>query len=354
MMEELLERIQLKDFMADTGGRVLVIDDHGNIELTEDLVAKNIGRIYEDVTGAVVYSKKENDKNIFKKYNGWSVLEYIIRSVDVVRYESETCVYEIETVGYNHYPKWGTHELEKKIIIPLEYWKKTYKDTKIKRRLQLFGEEWYSILQNTISSDWFYEIGRKVNEYRARTVVYPEKDDVFKVFQLSPKKIKVVILGQDPYYNSLADGLAFSSNNPEVVIPESLKNIFKEIESSHDTLLLNPDPNLERWHKQGVFLFNTCLTVNGGEPLSHKDIGWKRFSEEVINTINNFNQPIVYLLWGNHARSYKKLVTNPKHLVLEAVHPSPLSAHRGFFGCDHFRKANEFLRQNGSEQINWI
>lgn len=197
MMEELLERIQLKDFMADTGGRVLVIDEHGNIELTEDLVAKHIGRIYEDVTGAVVYSKKEDHKNIFKKYNGWSVLEYIIRSVDWIRYETETCVYEIETVGYNSYYRWGTHELEKKIIIPLDYWKKTYKDTKIKRRLQLFGEEWYPLLQQTISSDWFYEIGRKVNKFRAKTVVYPEKDDVFKVFQLSPKKVKVVILGQD-------------------------------------------------------------------------------------------------------------------------------------------------------------
>lgn len=155
-----------------------------------------------------------------------------------------------------------------------------------------------------------------------------------------------------PYYNGLADGLAFSSLKPDVV-PESLKNIFKEIEDDLNMLILEQNPTLDRWHQQGVFLLNTCLTVSAGMPLSHKDFGWERFTSRVIELISSFDQPIAFVLWGNHAKTFRSFIQNPKHLVIESAHPSPLSAKRGFFGSKPFSKVNDYLIQNKSQPIDW-
>ena len=162
----------------------------------------------------------------------------------------------------------------------------------------------------------------------------------------------MVILGQDPYHEEgQAHGLAFSTPDGRP-LPRSLKNIFKEINAEYDYPI--PDSGcLENWARQGVFLLNTVLTVEEGNANSHSDCGWQRFTDNVIGVLNNDDKPKVFLLWGKQAEKKKELITNPNHLVLITSHPSPFSARRGFLGCNHFRMANEFLKENGLEEIDW-
>ncbi len=189
------------------------------------------------------------------------------------------------------------------------------------------------------------------NEYATRTV-YPSMYDIFNAFRLCPyEKVKVVILGQDPYHGpGQAHGLAFSVR-PGVEIPPSLKNIFKEMQ---DEIGFKPPSNgfLEKWAKEGVFLLNSTLTVRRGEPLSHRGKGWEIFTDRVISKLSDREDPMAFLLWGGNARSKKKLINADRHLVLEAPHPSPLSAYAGFFGCGHFKRVNEFLKERG-ETLDW-
>lgn len=178
-------------------------------------------------------------------------------------------------------------------------------------------------------------------------------NDFYRALHLTPlDKVKVVILGQDPYHEKgQAHGLAFSTPEGRP-IPRSLKNIFKEITAEYGYPL--PDSGcLEPWAKQGVFLLNTVLTVEDGNANSHSKCGWQTFTDNVIKVLNTQTQPIVYMLWGKQAEKKKELITNPNHLVLISSHPSPFSARRGFFGCNHFKLANEFLKENKKEEIDW-
>ncbi len=350
----LLEQINLPEFMSDLSGRELRVNREGLLHLKEpDGVEKMVGQIYRDPIKGTVYHKREKEENIFRKFNAWTVLQIIGSRVNWIIYETDTTIYELESFWFMNCNLWGSHELEKKFVVPLDMWTKHYKEGKMKQRLNLFGLQWYTSLKEHIESPWFSEIGKKVNHARSTTTVFPEKDRVFRIFQtLSPQNVRVVILGQDPYYNGLADGFAFSSLKEDVV-PESLKNIFKEIETDTGVLILDQNPNLERWVKQGVFLLNTCLTVNAGMPLSHKDFGWEKFTVEVIKSINDLNQPVAFILWGNHAKQFKKYLINHNHLVIESAHPSPLSASRGFFGSKPFSKVNEYLINNHQQPIDW-
>jgi uracil-DNA glycosylase len=191
------------------------------------------------------------------------------------------------------------------------------------------------------------------NEYLSETV-YPKQEDIFKAFELTPSRdVKVVILGQDPYHGEgQAHGLCFSV--PEgIKVPPSLKNIYKEIESD---LGVKKDPengNLEEWGKQGVFLLNAILSVVAGQPASHRGQGWEEFTDTVIKTISDQRKGVVFMLWGNFARGKKSLIDASKHLVLEAPHPSPFSAHTGFLGCKHFSQANEYLKERRRKEIEW-
>ena len=190
-----------------------------------------------------------------------------------------------------------------------------------------------------------------VSEYRTR-VIYPPMDDIFNAFKYCAyEDVKVVILGQDPYYGEgQAHGLAFSVKKG-VDIPPSLKNIYKEMESDID-FKIPSHGCLESWARQGVFLLNTSLTVRKGQPLSHRGKGWEVFTDHVISLLSAREKPMVFLLWGANARSKKPLIDRSRHLVLEAPHPSPLSAFAGFFGCRHFSRANAFLLEHG-EKVDW-
>lgn len=192
-----------------------------------------------------------------------------------------------------------------------------------------------------------------LQEYATRTV-YPPKSLILNAFDQTPyDKVKVVILGQDPYYNpGQAMGMSFSVNKG-VAVPKSLQNMFKEITDDIGRPSAIEGGDLTPWARQGVLLLNTVLTVVAGQPNSHKGVGWETFTDAVINKLNSRNTPTVFLLWGRNALDKRALITNPTHLVLTAAHPSPLSAFNGFFGCRHFSKTNEFLRKNGLEEIVW-
>ena len=204
-----------------------------------------------------------------------------------------------------------------------------------------FNKEYYQTLRNFLTT-----------EYRTRTI-YPDKYDIFNALHFTPyKDIKVVILGQDPYHGpGQAHGLSFSVN-PGIKIPPSLLNIYKELNSDLGCYIPN-NGYLKKWADQGVLLLNTSLTVRAGAANSHKNIGWEIFTDKIISLINEKEDPVVFLLWGNNAIKKKNLITNKKHLILTSVHPSPLSASRGFFGSKPFSKINNFLISVNKKPIDW-
>ena len=215
------------------------------------------------------------------------------------------------------------------------------------------SNDWLGALRPEFSKPYYKSLYEFVNnEYRTGTV-YPPADDIFSALHLTPRsKVKVVILGQDPYHNEgQAHGLSFSVR-PGVEIPPSLVNIFKEL---HDDLGCRIPNNgcLEGWARQGVLMLNTVLTVRAHQANSHQGMGWEHFTDAIISSVNALEHPVVFMLWGRPAQAKQLLITNPGHLILKASHPSPLSAYRGFFGCRHFSKANEFLTENGEEPVNW-
>ncbi len=190
------------------------------------------------------------------------------------------------------------------------------------------------------------------NAYETQTI-FPEKKNIFAALRYTPfENVKVVILGQDPYHGQgEAHGMAFSVC-PGIKTPPSLQNIYKELNQEMGCYIPN-NGYLMKWSRQGVLLLNSVLTVQKDTPASHRGRGWETFTDKVIEEINKKDEPVVFMLWGSFAKSKKSLITNPKHLVLEAPHPSPFSARTGFFGCNHFIKANEFLKKNNIEPIDW-
>ena len=212
---------------------------------------------------------------------------------------------------------------------------------------------WDDIINQESKKDYFLELTKKINLERTNYIVYPKEADLFKAFKLTPlNKVKVVLLGQDPYHEeNQANGLAFSVNKG-VKIPPSLKNLYKELQSDLGIAIPNHG-DLTTIAKQGVLLLNTVLTVRKGMAQSHHNYGWQQFTDEIIKTLNNEDRPIVFILLGNDAKGKKPLITNPKHYIIEAIHPSPLSANRGFFGSKIYSKTNEFLIKNNLEPIDF-
>ena len=215
------------------------------------------------------------------------------------------------------------------------------------------GNEWDALLADEFKKDYYLQLRQfLIAEYNSRTI-YPPMNDIFNALKTtSYSDVKAVILGQDPYHGAgQAHGMCFSVKRGTPP-PPSLQNIFKEINAELG-LPIPPHGELTAWAQSGVLLLNTALTVREGQANSHRGHGWEIFTDKVIELLNKRDTPIVFLLWGGNARAKKNIITNPKHLILECAHPSPLSAHNGFFGCGHFVKANEFLKNNGIEPIDW-
>lgn len=219
--------------------------------------------------------------------------------------------------------------------------------------LKLIPAEWRELLKEEVPPGYYRRLHEFLrNEYSAGNV-YPPAHRIFRAFELTPPgSVKVVIIGQDPYHGAgEADGLAFSSSN-RGKLPPSLKNIFKELESDTGTAL-SGGGDLSCWAAQGVLLLNTFLTVREDTPASHQNSGWEIFTDAAIKAVSSSMSGVVFMLWGNHARNKHGLIDSSKHLILEASHPSPFSAGRGFFGCRHFSGANEYLELNNRNPVNW-
>ena len=217
----------------------------------------------------------------------------------------------------------------------------------------ILKNDWKLILDGEFDKDYYRKLHDfLVNEYRTRTI-YPNMYDIFNALHFtSYADTKVVILGQDPYHGpNQAHGLSFSVK-PGIKTPPSLQNIYKELHTDLGCYIPN-NGYLKKWADQGVLLLNTVLTVRAGEANSHKNIGWQIFTDNVISALNRREDPVVFILWGNNAISKKKLITNPKHFVLESVHPSPLSANRGFFGSKPFSKTSDLLININNTPIYW-
>ena len=213
--------------------------------------------------------------------------------------------------------------------------------------------DWAKALEPEFQKDYYKKLFNFVGQEYSSTTVYPPGNDIFNAFHLTPlSDVKVVIIGQDPYHEpGQAHGLSFSVK-PGVDIPPSLQNIYKELHDDCGCYIPN-NGYLVKWAKQGVLLLNAVLTVRAHRAASHQGKGWEEFTDAAIRIVNEINRPVVFMLWGSFARNKKEMLDNPKHLILEAPHPSPLSAYRGFFGCKHFSKANEFLKENGVDPIDW-
>lgn len=212
---------------------------------------------------------------------------------------------------------------------------------------------WEKALKGEFSKDYYKKLFVKIQEeYQTRTI-YPPADDIFNAFHFTPlEEVKVVILGQDPYHEpGQAHGLCFSVK-PQVPIPPSLVNIYKELEDDLGCYIPN-NGYLEKWARQGVLMLNTVLTVRAHQANSHKDLGWEQFTDAAIRVLAEQDRPMVFVLWGKPAQRKKEMIHNPKHLILESPHPSPLSAYRGFFGSRPFSRINAYLEKNGMEPIDW-
>ena len=220
--------------------------------------------------------------------------------------------------------------------------------------MAMIDNDWLPCIKQEFTKPYYKELYTFVkHEYDTR-IIYPPAEDIFNAFHFTRlSKVKVMILGQDPYHNeNQAHGLSFSVLPTQKDIPPSLVNIYQEL---HDDLgcYIPNNGYLKKWADQGVLLLNTVLTVRAHQANSHQGKGWEQFTDAVIEAVNAQDRPIVYLLWGRPAQSKIPMLTNSKHLILKAPHPSPLSAYRGFFGCRHFSQANAFLEKNGIEPIDW-
>lgn len=216
----------------------------------------------------------------------------------------------------------------------------------------MINKKWDEILKDELKKDYFRKLGIFVKQEYKTKKIFPPYENIFDALRFTDyDEVKVVILGQDPYHGlGEAHGLSFSVRE-NVAMPPSLQNIFKELES--DLGIKRTKSDLTDWAKQGVLLLNSIMTVQKDRPLSHKDKGWEIFTDNIIKYLNEREEPVIFLLWGSFARSKKALITNKHHYIIESVHPSPLSAYRGFFGSKPFSKINNILESNGKEKINW-
>ena len=215
------------------------------------------------------------------------------------------------------------------------------------------GNDWDEILKDEFEKEYYKKMRKfLINEYKTK-IIYPKPEEIFTAFKLtSYKDCKIILLGQDPYHGeNQAHGLAFSVKEG-IKLPPSLRNMYREINNEYG-YEMSKNGHLVPWAKQGILLLNTALTVIAENANSQSKIGWEIFTDNIIEILNKREESLIFILWGSNARSKKRLIDTKKHYILEGVHPSPLSANRGFFGCGHFKKANEILKELGKKEIDW-
>ena len=214
--------------------------------------------------------------------------------------------------------------------------------------------DWLPVVQEECRKPYYRDLFNFVKNEYSTGVVYPPSDEIFSAFHFTPlRDVKVLILGQDPYHEvNQAHGLSFSVPTSQPKIPPSLQNIYKELQDDIGCYIPN-NGYLKKWADQGVLMLNTVLTVRAGAANSHKGHGWEQFTDAIIRAVNEKKEPVVFILWGRNARDKKQFIDNPNHLIIESVHPSPLSAYNGFFGSKPFSRTNNFLKEKGLKEIDW-
>jgi uracil-DNA glycosylase len=373
------EKLDILLSSKDKSGNTLIYD-RGKLFLklfTQPDKIREIGKIIitED---KIIYVKYENEASKFTKTNAWSIIHQVLDHVDEILYITEDFKYKIskekalENGEIFHFKS----STEIKLYVPINFWEienfciskaefrrdMNKEEEKRERLIDKLGVEWYRKLSSQFNQDYMKDLSKEIARRRSANEVYPSTENLFTAFKLTPHdKVKVVIVGQCPYHNGVAHGLAFSSEDP-YIIPPSLEVIYKELENDiYNGLLINrPSGNLEEWAKQGIFLLNTILTVDKGKAGSHKGLGWETFTDEVIRQLNKSPNRLVFVLWGKEAKLKISLIDSNFHLVLQAPHPAaetyiPLGGESiGFYGTKPFSKINSFLKEIGKEEIKWI
>ena len=352
--------LQLPKDFNDERGNSLHINMSGIVHFTaQGDREKMIGKIVNE-GDRLVYIKDEVEKHILRKMTAWTVHNDIYQLVDRIVYTTKKATYSIDkekarnlrtkfTMNSRHFKG----ELFLKATIPIDLWDKEYHDPSYELRMKTFGYGWYAKLEKELRKPYFMEI----KDISMDNSITPKPDDIFRCFSQTPfENVKVAIIGNAPYCTpNIADGLAFSTKSTRH-IPDTLKNIFKELEDTMD--ICRTDPNLEDWAAQGIFLYNTALTTLERKKNAHTYL-WKQFTASVISALNNRidtlngSAPILFVLWGHEAHKYEKMIKRP-HKVIKAAHPSPLSAKKGFFGCNHFQIISEWFTEKYFNQVKWV
>jgi len=357
-MNQLLQQLLPALNKEDYNGNKLTMNPDTGVILFHPVgePSRNIGLLKEE-DGKIWYEKVEDEQHIHRKTFGWSINVEVADHCDHIKYTTPDTTYSISrTDARNHAVRQreeGRPSLDRKWYVPIRHWTITSANRRKQTLIDRMGFEWYWIMKEEFDKPYMENLNAFLSNVQSE--VFPPTELYFNAFRLTPfMDTKVVILGQDPYHTSgVAHGLAFSSASEDYV-PPSLKNIFQEIENDvYSGLIMFQDPDLTRWASQGVLLLNTILTVESGKAASHEGRGWEQFTSRAIQQINDKLNGIVFLLWGSYAQSFSPMIDTSKHHVFTAPHPSPLSAHRGFFGCKHFSKTNAVLAKHNKIPIVW-
>jgi uracil-DNA glycosylase len=359
---ELNRTLNRKD---ENGNRLIYQDTKVYLHQQNESKPRYLGVVQLTSKNNLKYTKYEEEKNIMRKNNSWSINYEILRQVDFIVYITNDYRYIIDqgsAIKHGTFLHYKGSGFERKLYVPLEFWEvRTNEGTvdqdtewEAKFRSLVGSDNWFEKLKPVINTKRFGDLAKWIAKRRKEKTIYPETPQIFRAYRQTPlEDVKVVILGQDPYPSKHANGLAFGTDYKNE-IPQSLETIFAELDRDlHFDFDISFEPSLESWAKQGVLLLNTALTVEKGSPNSHQDIGWEDVISRTIQVVNEKTTPVVFALWGKKAQGYEGLINQGYHKVLKASHPSAeqyTTNNAGFTKCGHFSEINQFLKE---EKIQW-
>lgn len=356
-----IERATFVLSREDDYGTRLMVDDDNNVLLQQpnENYARHIGTLFQDPRfgNRLTYAKREDEEGLFRKLFAWSFPDIVLRIPEIKALMVQTNRYEYliptdlarATQRTFHFKDTGT---ERKVYIPLRHFIALGMTERQQQLLNVLHHEWLWWLEKEFSKKYMQQLSKQIREARQTTTVIPRAERVFHAYNNTPfSTVKVVIIGDEPYsHEDVADGLAFSSAK-EGYCPVPLRNIFHELHLEYGYVHNSSHYRLQRWTQQGVLLLNTALTTEHNKPQSHQSIGWEKFIVATIQALNHSESPIVYLLWGDHARQLRPFIRGSNHVVYMSAHPS--QGDNGFFNNWHFRNANTFLIDKGLAPVEW-
>jgi len=329
---------------------------------------RDLGFLVQTTPEIVVYKKHEKESDIYRKTKAWSIHARILDFANEIEYETSNAIYRITTQEAkirSGRMVYKNASYTSKVYIPIKYWKVEYKNPSNQKLYEYLGYEWYSEIRDLFDKDYMKSIGQSVTALRSKNCVFPVKEEVFNAFRhCSFLDTNVVIIGQDPYHDGSAHGLAFSIREGQTKVPPSLRNILKEVQddyySGNFAFKSAHSPTLTRWSEQGILLLNKTLTVNKGKANSHSNLGWGKFTQDVIDKLIKYKitskKPIVFILWGKESQKLAPTQESDYIKVIKAPHPAAevyAGGKAGFFGSKPFTQCNEFLEKFSTQEIVW-